>query len=161
MKDKNTGFVDVKEVHDGWTIVSLCHDIENRDFNKAKDMCEKIRKFFSKHKDIGYIDYHWGNIMENEKGEYVITDIDLNMVSVDYMMKDYNDKKLKDLLNTRQKTGWNPYLYMACLNEHKIKITVYNITMIALNFFEISNFETFIILTPEIVDKVVKMKNYE
>lgn len=152
MKEKETGFVPVKEVHDGCTIVAACETIKDVDNNKAKAMCDKLRKFFTKHKDLGYIDYHWGNIMEYND-EYVITDIDLNMISPEYFLT-YPKVKLSDVLNTEQSTGWNLKLYVSLLESHKLEITTYNLTIVALNLFEAVNYQRIFTLTQEIVDKV-------
>ena len=156
MKEKDTGFVPVKEVHDGCTVVAECETIKDVDNDKAKAMCDKLRKFFAKHKDLGYVDYHWGNIMEYNS-DYVITDIDLNMVSPEYFLS-YPKVKLDDVLNSEQSTGWNPKLYVTLLEAYIIPVTTYNLTMVALNLFEAVDYNRLFILTKELTDKVMSMK---
>ena len=169
MKEKDTGFVPVKEVHDGCTIVAACETIKDVDNDKAKAMCDKLRKFFAKYKDLGYVDYHWGNIMEykgkyprsdTNDSEYVITDIDLNMVSPKYFLS-YPKVKLDDVLNTEQSTGWNPKLYVTLLEAYAIPVTTYNLTMVALNVFEAVDYNRLFTLTKELADTVMSMETYD
>ena len=159
MKEKDTGFVPVKEVHDGCTVVAACETIKDVDNDKAKAMCDKLRKFFAKYKDLGYVDYHWGNIMEYNN-MYVITDIDLNMVSPEYFLS-YPKVKLDDVLNSEQSTGWNPKLYVTLLEAYAIPVTTYNLTMVALNLFEAVDYNRLFTLTKELADTVMSMETYD
>lgn len=151
MNEKNTGFVPVKKVGDDYTIVSLCHEIGQIDKAKAKSMFIKLRKFFNKHRDLFYIDYHWGNIMELNN-EYVIVDIDLNMLGDENLKMVH--KPLKELIDSEQKTGWNLKLYLSLLDSFKIKPSSYTITMVAIELFEAVDYKTTFILSQDIINVV-------
>lgn len=151
MEETGTGFVPVKEIGNDYTITSLCKPITNRSPSKLKALFTKLRQFFTKHQDIGYVDYHWNNIMELND-EYVIIDIDLNMVYIKDLKKE--NKKLSELIGREQRTGYNPILYSALFREWKIEPTVYLITMLAIELFELVDYKTTFILTKEIVERL-------
>lgn len=151
MNEKNTGFVPVKKVGEDYTIVSLCHGIDQINKDKAKSMFIKLRKFFNKHQDLFYVDYHWGNIMELNN-EYVVVDIDLNMLGEENLKM--KRKPLKELIDSEQKTGWNLKLYLSLLDSFKIKPSSYSMTMVAIELFEAVDYKRTFILTQDIIDDV-------
>ena len=153
MKEKNTGFVPVKKVGEDYTIVPLCKSLDKHDKIKAKNLLIKVRWFFKKHQDLSYVDYHWGNIMELN-GEYVITDIDLNMITPELFQMQH--KPLKELIGSEQKTGWNIKLYLSLLDQLKTKPSLYIITMLAIELFESADYQTSFILTQDIIDEIFK-----
>ena len=151
MNEKNTGFVPVKKVGEDYTIVSLCHGIDQINKDKAKSMFIKLRKFFNKHQDLFYVDYHWGNIMELNN-EYVVVDIDLNMLGEENLKM--KRKPLKELIDSEQKTGWNLKLYLSLLDSFKIKPSSYSMTIVAIELFEAVDYKRTFILTQDIIDDV-------
>ena len=116
-------------------------------------MLNKLRAFFTKHNDLSYADYHWGNIMELDN-DYVIVDIDLNMIGEEDFKQDY--KKLTDLIGTEQRAGWNMKLYLSMMDAWKIEPSSHVVTMLSIELFEVANYKTTFILTPEIIDEVRK-----
>ena len=64
------------------------------------------------------------------------------------------NKKLSELIGSEQRTGYNPILYSALFREWKIEPTVYLITMLAIELFELVDYKTMFILTKEIVENL-------
>lgn len=153
MSEKNTGFVPVKEVGDNYTVVASCEPIDDeKNYNKLKKMLDLNRKFFIKHQNLCYCDYHYGNIMTYQD-EYVIVDIDLNMLMDGDLKLDVKLDKFEGLSDL--KLNYNVRLYNAILDYAAIEKTYLTMTLTAIELFEAAGYKARTDFSMKLIDDVV------
>ena len=152
MSEKNTGFVPVKEVGDDYTVVVACEAIDKFENVKLKKMLDLNRKFFIKHQNLCYCDYHYGNIMSYQ-GDYVLVDIDLNMLWDGNLKLDTKLDKFEGCDDL--KLNYNIELYNAILNYAAVDKTYLTMTLTAIELFEASGYKVRTSFDMKLIDDVV------
>ena len=158
-QEKDCGIINVKEydIKSEYTVLPLCKVIaqDKIDKDKAKAMCEKLRAFFIKHQDFVFTDFHWGNIMERDN-KYVIIDIDLSMLGIEWVKQTSQKKSLKEYVGTDVPLGWTSYKF--CYNfvrEKGYPLTYATLSLFAIDAFELAGYSTKLRpCTQEIIDEL-------
>lgn len=155
-KERDTGFISVKEYDDKnkWCTMPMCTEIKSvhKDMDKCKEMLIKVRHFLVKHPELVFVDYHWGNIMQY-KDQYVIIDIDLNMLSIEWLLQ--REKPLSAYLNKFISINWScGEISVPVLRHLKIPITYTTVSLCVLEMFELANYGGKLELTQEVINEI-------
>lgn len=150
----DTGFIPITEFSEEfeYSVIPYAKNIKRFDFDKVKTMLSKHKRFFKSHPNLAYFDYHRGNVMEYE-GEYVITDTDLNMVSVE-MIEEEDDRDVNQYIDQEVKVAYNPPFTKSFLISKSIPITLTSITMFSIELADMARFNYFLLITKEILDEL-------
>lgn len=156
-----TGFAKVIDYGNGWTLVERLYPIELPiDEDKMKSMCDSLRTFFNNSfEDFGFTDFASRNVMQTINGEYVIADIDILMIGSQWTslksvipfdnfidrwisMGDYST--VMELLRSIVKAN----------NPKKKKISPRDLSIMAINLFELARYRSGVFVTPELKNMV-------
>ena len=155
-KERDTGFIDVKEYDDRnkWCTMPMCTEINavKKDMDRCKEMLIRVRRFLIKHPELVFVDYHWGNIMQY-KDQYVIIDIDLNMLSIEWLLQ--QEKPLSTYLNKFISINWRcGEISIPVLKHLKIPITYTTVSLCVLEMFELAKYGNKLELTNEVINEI-------
>lgn len=153
-ESKDTGFIPIIEYNEDYeySIVPYAQSIKRFDFDKVKTMLSKHKRFFKSHPNLAYFDYHKGNIMEYGN-EFVITDTDLNMVSIEEIERE-EDRDVSYYVDQEIKVSYNKPFTKSFLTSKSIPITLTSITMLSIELADISQFSYFLLITEDIIDEL-------
>lgn len=163
MNDTDSGFIVPLEMNDEceYVILPLAKSIKKYDYSKVTETLRKNIAWFKRHPDFVYIDYNDGNIMEIN-GDYVIVDVDLNMVS-DEMIK--NDSKyarnMDEYIGEDVKGTFNIPFASALLTSCDVEINKRNLSIAHAIMAEVSEYSTWIKLSEEMLKKMQDRINEE
>lgn len=140
--EKPDGFAKIRFYGNKFVAIEKMDEIydEEVDVKKAEKLTNNCLSFFSKHRNIGFLDFHWGNIMKDDKGEYRISDIDFNMFQCDnwkYILKDANINKE---FGTEAETSHMAQFKSLCLQGMHEDINSWNLTVWSVAMFRYAKY---------------------
>ena len=152
IKNENPkGIVKIYDYSYCYSVNEKLHEIENIDditIEQRKIFCDNIQQFFKKHKNISFLDFHWGNFMLNNNNQLTIADIDFGMVDCNWLNNVANEDLLK--YGSEIYTGFSPFFKGSFLKYYmQNEINEYNLTVLSICLWELANYESVFIVTAE------------